>query len=170
MNIQELILNITTPIITTILIAILSKIFFIEPLKRHKEIKSKIIKLKNNFIDTNNSNKYDSMTIRIIESQVDSFKEILELIDETIENNKIFAFLFGYKKSRTYISLLFEYNRNSIMLQENKIFENDYRMDKCLIFKKIKNIIDFQKRVLMIAICLFILAFVVYYFYSVGHK
>ena len=46
-------------------------------------------------------------------------KEILDMIDETIETNKIFSFLFGYNELRIYIQLLFEYNRNPIMLTES---------------------------------------------------
>lgn len=164
MNIQELIKEAVVPIITTILATILSKIFFIKPLKRHQEIKSKIIKLRNNFIDTNNRNQYDSMTIRIIERQFKDIKEILDMIDETIETNKIFSFLFGYNELRIYIQLLFEYNRNPIMLTESKEFKEDYRMNLDFLFKKIMKMMKLTGKILIILVVLFIFIVIGYYF------
>lgn len=167
---EEFILNIIIAILSPIILSGLSKIFFIEPLKMHKEISKKITKLKNNFTDTNNRNKCDSMTIGIIEKQFNALKEILDMIDEIIETNKIFAFLFRYKELRMYVVILFEYNRNPIMLKEQKEFNDDYRMDINLVFKKIISIINFQKRVLMIFICLLVIVSIGSYFYNIERK
>ena len=103
MNIQELILNITTPIITTILIAILSKIFFIEPLKRHKEIKSKINGLNDEISNLktslSNLNKVkDDLTTDLANAK----KQINEKVDliNNLVINKIEEFIMFYSPKK----------------------------------------------------------------------
>ena len=149
-----ILIDILTSILTTIVIYILSKVFFVAPYKRHKELNLKIRKLKNNFEDPNKYNNYDSMNIQRIGEQLKELKAILDMIDETLEENPIFAFLFDYKQLKSHIVLLFEYNRNPIMLPESKKFDANYRMDLNAVFKKANYIMKIPKRLILFLILL----------------
>lgn len=154
---QSILNDILTSILTTIVTYILSKILFVTPYKRHKDIKLKIRKLKTTFEDPNNYDRDDPINLQRIGEQLNDLKMILDLIDETLKENPIFAFLFNYKQLQIHIVLLFEYNRNPIMLPESKEFNVNYRMDLDAVFNKITYIMMIPKRLILFLVFLAII-------------
>lgn len=117
-----------------------------------------ILKLRREFKDPNQIR----FNLNVIEHQHKLFVDIFDKMTEIEDIHPIFAYLFDYKKIKNILYDLFEYNRNSIMLKDKKVYSSDYKMDYNKKFIKIKRLMNFQIKILIIFILVIIISFVVF--------
>ena len=151
-------IDILKSIISAIILGCLSILFFISTYKEHRKIYSMILKLKREFKDPNQMR----FNLNVIEHQHKLFVDIFDKMTEIEDIHPIFAYLFDYKKIKNILYDLFEYNRNSIMLKDKKVYSSDYKMDYNKKFIKIKRLMNFQIKILIIFILVIIISFVVF--------
>ncbi len=155
---KEILLEIIISAGGSLLSGFICFLFCLKPYQEHKKTYAKIMALKRNYKDPKFT-KPINPDIGLIEKQGNDIIEIINRIDEMIDLHSKFAWFFDYKMIRDEIWLLFEYNRNPIMLKKQKIFEDSYTMDIDLLFNKIKKHMNFQKRVLFLFIIFSIIVF-----------
>ena len=148
-------------VIGSIVYAIIYRILCIDAYKEHKENYHKLMCLKRNFKDPNDTYPINP-DVNLIGKQLCQIKELSDKIDKMRDIHPVFSFFFNYSKLHRNVVLLFEYNRNLIMLPKQKFFEDDYRMDLNKAFKKTELLMKVQIRlyififILMIAIFIFL--------------
>lgn len=153
--------NVLTAIISGITCPIIIEIFqiliFKEPIKKHKEIYSKIKYLERNYIDVFNKNMHDNYYIGILDKQLKLIKQIEDELYKINDIYPVFAFLFNYKKIIYKLRFLLYYTKDPIMLAKDRLFSKDYKIDLKSHFKKIYFYMNFQYRILVILIVLLLL-------------
>ena len=147
-------------VIGSLISALIYRILCIDAYKEHKEIYHKLMCLKRDFKDPNNTNPINP-DVNLIGKQLHQIKELSDKIIKMQDIHPFFSFIFNYSELHRSIVLLFEYNRNQIMLPEQKFFEDDYRMDLNKAFKKTKLLMKIHIRLYILIFILMTAIFII---------
>ena len=158
---ENIIIGIIVGVISSIITGILKVVAFKEPLRKHKEIYSKVKYLERNYDNIFNKNLKDNFYIGIMEKQLKLIKEIEDELYRIKDVNPIFAYLFNYKKIIFQIKFLLLYTKDPIMLKKDRMFSEDYKIDLKKYFRKLSFYMCCQYKILCILIFLLPILYII---------
>lgn len=159
-------IGVITTIISTLLIGLWG-IFIVNPYKIHLTIYKKILRFIRNFEDPHSFEGQfvpNALLADCIKRQIEELEEIFDLVEEQKDLNKFWYRLFDFEDVLGYLNIIFEYLRNPIMLDDQKVFKDDCILDCKFFFKKLKKkvkIPNYKLIMLLIVISILIIAMLV---------
>ena len=159
-ELDNLISNSLSGILSGLFLSILSGIIIIvfkTPYKKNRVVFEKILKLEREYQDPNDLES-GSIKINYIVEQMKQIQEIQDLIESQKQTNKFLYWLFNYKYLYGNLYALFEYIRNPIMLPQDMVYKETFRLDAVYFFADLKKEANKpQKRILIFVLLIAIL-------------
>ena len=137
---EDLFVGIIATLLSTIIIGLYG-VLIIAPYNAHREIYRKILRVIRNYEDPRTFKEQflpESIMVDCIKKQVDSIYDILDLIEEQKDLNKLVYKIFKYKRTAENLSLLNNYISNPVLLKDQKEFEDNCILDSSKFLPRLK--------------------------------
>lgn len=148
---KDFLIGTVTTLLSAVIIGLWGTVIVI-PFQTQQKIHKAVLRVLCNYKDPRD---YQGMFVPTkimvdsIETQCDQIEEIIDIIQEQRELNRFTCWLFNYNQLEKYLISLFEYIRNPIMLDEQKEYKDDFRLDPDKYFSDIRKIAKLPKLKLM---------------------
>lgn len=149
---KDFIIGTVTTLLSAVIIGLWGTVIVI-PFQTQQKIHKAVLRVLRNYKDPRDYQGIftpTSLMLDITKKQCDQILAIKDLIDEQRELNKFTCWLFNYDKLEEYLIGLWDYIKNPIMLDEQKEFGDDFRLDTDKYFSDIRKIAKLPKLKLMI--------------------
>ena len=149
-------IDIIIGVVSTIVSAAVLGLFgmrILTPYKNHKEISKRVLHFIRNYEDPRQYKNalYLSLMLNSIKNQTNEIEDIINLIDEQNDLNPFLYKLLKYDQTKHILEFLFQYLADPVVLNENKKFEETYRLSTEKIFMDLKKSIGFPWKAFIIS-------------------